>query len=234
MILGFDTSGPWLSAALADRAGRLQAHRTEGMARGQAEALFPFLETLMAGEGVGWKDLTALAVGTGPGNFTGLRIAVAAARGLALSLGVPAVGVSGFEALAAPLPLDDRPRRAGDEPASPAALVVSLPAPRGQAYVQATRGGAPEGEPLLIDPADPPEALGRPPGVRVLGHRAAEIARPFRADHETYDPSHMGARTALVAHRRLAAGEVPGRPRPLYVRPPDAAPGAGRPPRIVP
>ena len=233
MILGFDTSGPWLSAALVERGGVL-AHRTKTMTRGQAEALFPLLEELMAGEGVGWPDLAALAVGTGPGNFTGLRIAVASARGLALSLGVPAVGVSGFEAMTAAPQFDDRPFATDGGPGPHPHLVVSLPAPRGQAYVQRMRYGVPQGEPLLIDPADPPETIRQPLNMQVHGHRADQIARPFTAGHETYEPQHMGVRVALVAHRRLASGEAPERPRPLYVRPPGAAPPKDRAPRIVP
>ena len=66
------------------------------MDKGQAERLMPLLEEVLAEGGIGWADLTALAVGTGPGNFTGVRIAVAAARGLALGLGIPAIGVTGL------------------------------------------------------------------------------------------------------------------------------------------
>ena len=74
------------------------------MDKGQAERLMPLLESLLAEAGKGWGDLTRLAVGTGPGNFTGVRIAVAAARGLALGLGIPAIGVPRLEALAHGLP----------------------------------------------------------------------------------------------------------------------------------
>jgi len=70
------------------------------MARGQAERLMPMLEEMLAQAGHAWRDLAAIGVGTGPGNFTGIRIAVSAARGLSLALGVPAIGVSGFEILA--------------------------------------------------------------------------------------------------------------------------------------
>ena len=56
-------------------------------------------EELLASQGASFSDLTAIGVGIGPGNFTGIRIAVSAARGLALGLGIPAVGVSGFDAL---------------------------------------------------------------------------------------------------------------------------------------
>lgn len=101
-ILAFDTSAAHCAAALLweDRV----ILRDEPMEKGQAERLIPLLEEVLAEGGLGWRDLKALAVGTGPGNFTGVRIAVAAARGLSLGLGIPAVGVTRLEALAYGLP----------------------------------------------------------------------------------------------------------------------------------
>ena len=99
LILSFDTSGPHCAAAIL-RGGEVVVHRHEPMPRGQGEALFPLLEQVLAEGGVAWADLDAIGVGVGPGNFTGIRIAVSAARGLALSLGIPAVGVSSLEAQA--------------------------------------------------------------------------------------------------------------------------------------
>ena len=115
VTLAFDTAAAHCAAALLS--GDRVVTRVEMMAKGQAERLVPLLEEMLAGEGVGWADIGVIAVGVGPGNFTGIRIAVALARGLALGLGVPAVGVTGFEALGA--------ERTG-----------SVPAPRGQFYVK--------------------------------------------------------------------------------------------------
>ena len=70
------------------------------MAKGQAERLIPLLEELLTEAGIAWRDLCAIGVSTGPGNFTGVRISVAAARGLALGLGIPAIGVTVLEATA--------------------------------------------------------------------------------------------------------------------------------------
>lgn len=85
LLLAFDTSAAHCAAVLV-RGGRILAARVEAMDRGQAERLLPLLEDLLSEAGFGWPDLDGLAVVTGPGNFTGLRIAVAAARGLALGL----------------------------------------------------------------------------------------------------------------------------------------------------
>ncbi|QUS34818.1 tRNA (adenosine(37)-N6)-threonylcarbamoyltransferase complex dimerization subunit type 1 TsaB [Falsirhodobacter algicola] len=120
LILGFDTSAAHCAAALL-RGDTLLAMAEEPMAKGQAERLIPLLEEVLAAGGHGWGDLTALAVGTGPGNFTGVRIAVAAARGLSMGLGIPAIGVTTLEARAHGLP---RP------------LVVAEDARRGAFYVQ--------------------------------------------------------------------------------------------------
>lgn len=103
ILLAFDTSAAHCAAAVLC-GDRIVAHRFEPMEKGQAERLIPMLDAVLAQAGLGWRDLTALAVGTGPGNFTGVRIAVAAARGLALSLGIPAIGVTRLEALAHGLP----------------------------------------------------------------------------------------------------------------------------------
>ena len=118
-ILAFDTSAAQCAAALL--CGDRVWLKIEAMDKGQAERLLPLLAELLAEAGVAWRDLAAIAVGTGPGNFTGVRISVAAARGLALGLGIPAIGVTRLEALAHGLP---RP------------LTVIEDARRGEVYVQ--------------------------------------------------------------------------------------------------
>ena len=119
ILLAIDTSAAHCAAALL--LGPSVVTHVELMAKGQAERLVPMLDEMLAAEGVIWADLAAIVVGVGPGNFTGIRIAVALARGLSLGLGIPAIGVTGFEALA-------------HGAARP--VTVALDAPRGQAYVQ--------------------------------------------------------------------------------------------------
>lgn len=99
LILGLDTSTPRLSLALWD-GRRALAERDLHPERRQAEVLLPELEALLGAAGKRPTDLTGIAVGLGPGSFTGLRVSAAAAQGLAQSLGRPLVGVSSFLAVA--------------------------------------------------------------------------------------------------------------------------------------
>ncbi len=119
IILAFDTSAAHCAAALLS--GDRIVTRVDEMAKGQAEHLMPMLEEVLASEGLDWRDLDGIGVGVGPGNFTGIRIAVSAARGLALGLGKPAIGVNGFDVRAHAQTLP---------------FTAEIPAPRGQAYFQ--------------------------------------------------------------------------------------------------
>ena len=99
IILAFDTAAAHCAAVVV-QGDDVLATQIEAMSKGQAERLFPLIKDVLAKANVGWSDLTAIAVGTGPGNFTGIRISVSAARGLALSLNIPSIGVSRLEAMA--------------------------------------------------------------------------------------------------------------------------------------
>ena len=223
LFLVFDTSAAHCAAAVVEGDAVL-AGATERMARGQAEALVPLLQRLMAEAGHDPTELTALGVGIGPGNFTGTRIAVATARGLALALGRPAIGVSSFELIRDPA-----------DPPDAAAELVSVPAPREMAYVCPYRDGTPRAAPQLIDPADPPEHLRLPGCMRVIGYRAVQIAHALDADHREAAledlPRRLGQVTEWKWRNRI---DTDRRPAPLYVRPPDAAPPADAPPAILP
>ena len=153
IILAFDTSAAHCAAALLLPDGRV-LDRCEAMEKGQAERLMPLLEDLLAEGGTAWRDLTRIAVGTGPGNFTGVRIAVAAARGLALGLGIPALGIPRLEALAQGLP---RP------------VTVIEDARRGEVYSQ-----------TFTDQGPGPAQIGKPddtaPATPVTGNAAGPNA----------------------------------------------------------
>ena len=216
-ILGFDTSGPHVCCAVL-RGGAVVAEIHEDMARGQAEALMPMLERVLEQAGIVWADLDALAVGVGPGNFTGIRISVSCARGLSLALGIPVQGVSSFELM-----------RGEDGPDDSLVLVG---APRGHAYAMPFVGGAPAAEPRLIDPAHPPEDLSAP-GTVVRGAGASALAAQLEREAAEAVLGDIPARLVRCAARLLADGPVPGRPAPLYVKPADAAPSRDTPPAIL-
>ncbi|EAQ04487.1 protease, putative [Pseudooceanicola batsensis HTCC2597] len=142
LVMAFDTSAAHCAAALLS-GDRIVAAQAEPMKKGQAERLFPILEDLLRTAGHGWRDIARIGVGTGPGNFTGIRIAVSAARGLALSLKCPVVGVSTFAAIHAGQP----------------GRVAAVPAPREMAYTLAPGASEPDLVPMATvpDPALPPE-----------------------------------------------------------------------------
>ena len=96
-VIVFDTSDRYIAAALY-RGKENILTKIEFMAKGQAEALMSFLNKLLAVSSLNWSDMSKIGVCTGPGNFTGIRISVSAARGLALGLEIPAIGVTSFEA----------------------------------------------------------------------------------------------------------------------------------------
>lgn len=179
-------------------------------------------QTLLRAQGAGWQDLSAIAVGVGPGNFTGIRIGVAAARGLALGLSVPAIGVSLFQTL-------DAPEASIFGPAD----ICVLAAPHGHAYVQHLRFGKAQAKARLIDPDAPPRDLDLGAEMRVIGYRAADIARPFGARWIDSAPEDVAARIALIA-ARCGCQDPARRPAPLYVRAADATPARDAPVPILP
>jgi tRNA threonylcarbamoyl adenosine modification protein YeaZ len=195
---------------------RVIAERHEEMAKGQAERLFPLLAEMLAEAGHGWSDLAAIGVGTGPGNFTGVRISVASARGLALSLGVPAIGVTVLEALALGI----------DGP-----VLAALDARRGQVYVQSF-GYAAAIEPEICDMTEITPARFGHEGLICVGPLANDIAITLSAQA-------VGQRIPpAVAIARIAAGRAGqtglARPAPLYLRPADAAPPRTPAPVLLP
>lgn len=119
LVLAFDTSAAHCAAALV-RGDEIFASKALQMSRGQAEHLMPLLEEVLASAGVSWSDLDAIGVGIGPGNFTGIRISVSAARGLALGMKIPSIGVSSFDATR--LDQDEK-------------TIAAVAAPRDQAYI---------------------------------------------------------------------------------------------------
>jgi len=213
-VLALDSAGNACSAAVLSD-GRVRAHRFAAMTRGQAEALMPMVAGVLGEAAIAVSALDLIAVTTGPGAFTGLRIGLAAARGLALASGVPLLGITSFATIAAQVTADARRNRD---------LVVALESKRRELYLQAfSAGGAALGEGALVAEADwagfvPAGALllagdGAPRLAAALAARAPALA-PGSGLTDAADL----ARLAAVAWR---PGLRPPPPRPLYLRPPD-------------
>ena len=203
IILGFDTSGPYCAAALI-KGPLIIANRHEDMARGQAEHLFPMLEEMLASSRYRWQDLTAIGVGIGPGNFTGIRISVAAARGLSLSLGIPAVGVTTLDAASFGV---ERP------------VTAVVDARRDRVYARDYPGEAP----VLVPLEDLRAAHVTGPAAELAAAQCGADIRPG-----IYPVAEAIAR---IARQRFADTTEP--PAPLYIRPADAAPSRDEPPVIL-
>lgn len=206
-ILALDAAGPACSAALW-RDGRIVSHRRQPMQRGHAEALMPLVLDVLAAAGAGFADLGQVAVGVGPGSFTGIRIALAAARGIALAAGLPVTGVDSFSAVAEALPAT-LPRGGH--------LLVAIDSKRealfGQYYGEDL---APLGEALTLTP----QALldRRPPGPLLIAGDAAGLL-PLAGDIRRAEGDQAVDAAAIA--RLAAAGKARQAPRPLYLRAPD-------------
>lgn len=211
LILAFDTSAAHCAAAVVS-GDTVLAEMYEPMTKGQAERLVPMLQDCLLMAGAGWDQLTALGVGIGPGNFTGTRIAVSTARGIALARRIPARGVSSFDAMAFGLQTP---------------LLVSIDARQDRVYL---RRYANEGDPPFICALDDlPDGISGE-GLAVCGDFSWEIAQKLGATVVSRSVS-LSVAIARIASARPSDQK---RPAPLYLRPADAAPARDLPPVILP
>ena len=203
------------------------AHRLEAMGRGQSERLVPMIEEVMGEAGLDYQELDAIAVTRGPGGFTGVRIGLAAARGLALAWDRPIIAVSTLEAVAAATAEAERRGRV---------ILVLLDAKRADLYVQAFDSDlAPLSEPAAL----PPELIvrGLPPGPLLLaGDGIDQARRALEALERNLLISHApvlcdAAQVAALAARRALPPAAAPAPTALYLRAPDVTlPPAARAP----
>ncbi|MBC8020367.1 MAG: tRNA (adenosine(37)-N6)-threonylcarbamoyltransferase complex dimerization subunit type 1 TsaB [Methyloceanibacter sp.] len=218
-ILALDTSMGACSATLLRHDGVLFA-RQERMTRGHAEALMPMVADVMSESGVALAALDRICATTGPGSFTGVRIAISAARGLALVTGAKLFGVDSLTAMAK--------QALATGIAGGAPFAVAVDARRGMLYFGLYDGAARKLDgPILVAPDDAANLL--PGALRTaVGSGAATLAEA------------AASRGALIAARLLdlepsatelaelarESGETVPVLRPLYLRAPDARPQA--------
>ena len=197
MILAFDTSSAACTAALFDGSGACVARRDEVIGRGHSERLVPMLDELLDG-----RTAEQILVGVGPGSFTGIRVAIAAAHGLAIGWKAELAGMSSLALLAA-----------GADTRGPVAAAVT--GGHGELFVQAFNGstGEPVSDRLNLPPAAAADAVD---GELMVGSGASQLVSA-RGRGEARDalPSAADALRLAASQRSLPA-------KPVYARAPDA------------
>lgn len=221
-ILAFDTALNACSVAVADGTTILaQSH--EKRRRGHAEALMPMIEAQLQEAGFGYGDLDLIAVTVGPGTFTGLRIGLAAARGIGVAAKKPVIGITTLEALAAAVPFPATNGRP---------VIATADARRGEVYIQAFKR-LEQGE--IISPLSAPAAIRIEQALATLDTEQAILVgsgAPLLGSMPNFDSGKYSILDLsddpdavelvhLAVARGLPADGLPP-PAPLYLRAPDA------------
>jgi len=208
VLLAFDTATPYVTVALHDGEDVVAERRSEQRMK-HGEQLAPLIEQVLADAGIVRQDLTALAVGIGPGPFTGLRVGLVTARTLAFVLEIPVYGVCSLDIIAVEAAL-------GAEPVG-ADFVVATDARRKEVYLASyDDGGRRTDGPEVVRPVDAAT------GVPVAGEGAVLYPEAFPHGHGPVLPS-AGWLARAVAEELAELHD----PEPMYLRRPDAiAPGA--------
>jgi len=219
LILAIDTALDACSAAVLDtKTAELLAQESLPMKRGHAEALMPLIARVMRSAQLAFTALDRIAVTTGPGSFTGLRVGISAARGFALAAGKPAVGLTTLSAYAAAIVSQNRP----------APVISAIDARHDHVYFQMVAG---DGSQLVrprvsgIDEAIAASQFGAP---HLVGNAAKILAERWPKDAPqpiAVDPQ-AAPDITWVAWLGAAADPDSAPARPFYLRAPDAKPAA--------
>ncbi|HXZ21687.1 MAG TPA: tRNA (adenosine(37)-N6)-threonylcarbamoyltransferase complex dimerization subunit type 1 TsaB [Pseudolabrys sp.] len=216
-VLAIDTALEACSAAVFDtERADLRIHESMQMQRGHAEALMPLIARLLDRASLDFSALDRIAVTVGPGSFTGMRVGIAAARGIALAAGKPAIGLSTLAAFAAPfIAADDT-----------LPVVAAINARHDHVYLHVFGpGGQTLVSPRLVSLREAlrMSATGAP---RITGTAANMLAALWPAGERM--PTSVEQRSApnidWVARLGAAAIDTGAPPKPLYLRAPDAQP----------
>jgi tRNA threonylcarbamoyladenosine biosynthesis protein TsaB len=217
LILAIDTALDACAAGVLDTdAARLIAQESQPMRRGHAEALMPLIGRVIRQAGIAFAALDRIAVTTGPGSFTGLRVGLSAARGIGLAADKPVVGLSTLTAYAAPV--------VGQNAAQP--VISAIDARHDHVYFQVVSG---DGGSLIrprvatIEEALDATRFGSPHLVgnaaRILADRwPVDALPPFKVDPQPAPD------IAWLAWLGAAVSPDSAPARPYYLRAPDAKP----------
>jgi tRNA threonylcarbamoyladenosine biosynthesis protein TsaB len=217
LILAIDTALDACAAAVLDTGtSNLIAVESQAMKRGHAEALMPLIGRVMKDAALPFAALDRIAVTTGPGSFTGLRVGLSAARGIALAAGKPAVGLTTLSAYAAPIVSES-----GDDP-----VISAIDARHDQVYFQVVSGNGsslirprvgPIEEALAASRFGAPHLVGN--AARILADRwPKDAAQPIRISQQAAPD------ISWVAWLGAAVSPDTAPARPFYLRAPDAKP----------
>ena len=215
LILAIDTALDACAAGVLDTdAGRLIAQESQAMKRGHAEALMPLIARVIKQAGIAFASFDRIAVTTGPGSFTGLRVGLSAARGIALAANKPVVGLTKLTAYAAPVVSEN-----AEQP-----VVSAIDARHDQVYFQVVRGDgstlirprvAPIEEALRASRFGAPHLVGNAAGI-LADRWPTDAPSPFRVDAQPAPD------IAWVAWLGAAVRPDTAPARPYYLRAPDA------------
>jgi tRNA threonylcarbamoyladenosine biosynthesis protein TsaB len=216
-ILAIDCALDACAAAVFDSdLGAIIASQTRIMLRGHAEALMPLIARVMDEAEVEFNELDRIAVTVGPGSFTGLRVGISAARGIALAARKPAIGLTTLAGLAAPHIAED----------DTTLVLAAIDARHDQVYMQVF---GPGGRTLLAPRVAPVREAVRAAAsgtARIVGSAAHLLARSWpRGELAPALVDQRGAPDiAWIARLGAVASAAEGPPKPLYLRAPDAQP----------
>lgn len=226
LILAIDTALDACAAVVLDTdTGKAIAQESQAMKRGHAEALMPLVARVMKQSGVAFDALDRIAATTGPGSFTGLRVGLSAARGIALAANKLVVGITTLTAYAAPHVSEN-----GEH-----AIVSVIDARHDHVYLQVVSG---HGEALVtprVAPIEEALAAARFGTPLLVGNAADIVAARWPKDASPPVKVDQQAAPDIVWVAWLAAAVDPAvaTPRPFYLRAPDAKPPADRLPRAA-
>jgi tRNA threonylcarbamoyladenosine biosynthesis protein TsaB len=217
LILAIDTALDACAAAVLDTdAGKLIAQESQAMKRGHAEALMPLIARVMKASGIAFAALDRIAVTTGPGSFTGLRVGLSAARGIALAAAKPVVGLTTLTAYAAPF--------VGDDSAHP--ILSAIDARHDHVYFQVVSGDGGSLVKARVAPISEAIEAARLSAPHLVGNAANILADRWPSDAPA--PSKVDLQPApdinWVAWVGAAVDPETAPARPYYLRAPDAKP----------
>jgi tRNA threonylcarbamoyl adenosine modification protein YeaZ len=220
-VLAIDTALEACSAAVLDTIrAEIVAAESRVMARGHAEALIPMIARVMAAAGIEFGELDRIAVTVGPGSFTGLRVGIAAARGIALAAGKPAIGLTTLSGYAAP-------HIAADDTRSVAAVIDAR---HEHVYLQVFGPGGRTVVAPRVAPLREAVLAALTGAARIVGSGADLITASWPRTEPP--PALVDQRGApdidWIARLGAAAPDPHAPPKPLYLRPPDAQPQHAR------